>query len=175
MSPHASRGWGEAIANEEKQTRDRGGMCFVKGSRKGITQTFDMLISKVSLRCFCHSSVGIISFAFGIKFRETKQIVVALVATTFKALLSVTKTNSRLSGHKFYAGNIYYLSWNIIVHIYPLSLYKKSAPHEGTHRKNASLECCYTNSLRYGMRKERKHFLPKYFPVSEKKYAVCVA
>ncbi len=37
------------------------------------------------------------------------------------------------------------------------------------HRKNAPLDCCYTNSLRYGMRKERKHFLPKYFPVSEKK------
>ena len=37
------------------------------------------------------------------------------------------------------------------------------------------LECCYTNSLQHGMRKERKHFLPKYFPVLEKKYAVCVA
>ena len=37
------------------------------------------------------------------------------------------------------------------------------------HRKSVSLECCDTNSLRYGMRKGRKHFLPKYFPVSEKK------
>ena len=48
-------------------------------------------------------------FAFWIKFGKTKQKVVALVATALKALLSVTKTNVRLSGRKFYAGNIYYL------------------------------------------------------------------
>ena len=47
---------------------------------------------------------------FGIKFGETTQKVIALVATTFKPLLSVAKTNSRLSGRKFCAGNIYYLS-----------------------------------------------------------------
>ena len=49
---------------------------------------------------------NIFFFAFWIKFGETKQKVVALVATTLKALLSIAKTNGRFSGHKFYAGNI---------------------------------------------------------------------
>ncbi len=56
-------------------------------------------------------------FVFRIKFGETKQIVVALVATTFKALLSVAKTNGRLSGQKFYAGNIYHSFLNDFYHI----------------------------------------------------------
>ena len=43
-----------------------------------------------------------------LKFRKTKQKVVALVATTLKALLAVAKTNGRLSGREFYAGNVYY-------------------------------------------------------------------
>ena len=47
--------------------------------------------------------------AFWIKFGETKQKVVALVATTRKALLSVAKTNGRLSRRKLDAGNIDYL------------------------------------------------------------------
>jgi len=49
---------------------------------------------------------GIVCFLFGIKFRETNQIVVALVATTFNALLSVAKTNGRGSGREFYSGNV---------------------------------------------------------------------
>ena len=82
---------------------------------EGKEKTFDMQMSKVPLRCFCHSRVcGIfvllILLFFGIKFGETTQKVIALVATTFKPLLSVAKTNSRLSGRKFCAGNIYYLS-----------------------------------------------------------------
>ena len=66
-------------------------------------------------------------FVFWIKFRKTKQIVVTFVATTLKVLLSVAKTNGRLSGRELYAGNIDYLFWNIVVHIYPLSAYKKGA------------------------------------------------
>ena len=49
---------------------------------------------------------GIVCFLFGIKFRKTNQIVVALVAATFKTLLSVAKTNVRVSGRKFNSGNI---------------------------------------------------------------------
>ena len=45
---------------------------------------------------------------FGVEISKTKQIVVALVATTLKALLAVAKTNGRLSGREFYAGNVYY-------------------------------------------------------------------
>ena len=44
-----------------------------------------------------------------IKLRETKQIVVALVTTTFNALLAVAKANGGLSGRELYADNIYYL------------------------------------------------------------------
>ena len=67
-------------------------------------------------------------FVFWIKFGEAKQIVVALVATTFKALLSVAKTNGRLSGRKLYAGNIDNLFWNILAHISPYQHIKKCAP-----------------------------------------------
>ena len=56
-----------------------------------------------------HFNIPDFFFVFQIKFGKTKQIVVALVATTLKALLSVAKTNSRLSGRKFYACNINYL------------------------------------------------------------------
>ena len=49
---------------------------------------------------------GLTGGSFWIKFGKTKQIVVALVATTLKALLSVAKTNGRLAGYKFYTGNI---------------------------------------------------------------------
>ena len=70
------------------------------------------------------ASRGSVRF-LGIKFRETKQIVVAFVATTLKALFSVAKTNGRLSGYKFYTDNIYYPFLNILAHISPLSAYKK--------------------------------------------------
>ncbi len=67
-------------------------------------------------------------FVFWIKLGETKQIIVALVTTTFNALLSVAKTNGRLSGREFYADNIYYLFLNIFVHISPYQHIKKCAP-----------------------------------------------
>ena len=47
-------------------------------------------------------------FVYQIKFGKTKQIIVALVTTTLKALLAVSETNGRLSGSEFYAGNVYY-------------------------------------------------------------------
>ena len=49
-------------------------------------------------------------FDLNIKLGKTKQKVITLVATTLKTLLAVTKTNGRLSGRKFCACNIYYLS-----------------------------------------------------------------
>ena len=38
--------------------------------------------------------------------RKTKQKIIALVTTTLKTVLAITKTNGRVSGHKLYAGNI---------------------------------------------------------------------
>ena len=116
----------------------------------------------------------IISFAFGIKFRETKQIVVALVATTFKALLSVAKTNGRLSGCKFYVGNIYYLSWYIIiVHIFSPQHIKKCAP-KGTHRKNASPRMLLhkLSPIRYEKR-EKTLFTKVFSRIREKICSLC--
>ena len=69
----------------------------------------------------------LILLLFWIKFGKTKQKVVALVATTLKVLLSVAKTNGRLSGGEFYAGNIYYLFENIFTHTVCASAYKKGA------------------------------------------------
>ena len=61
---------------------------------------------------------------YSIKFRETKQKIVAFIATAYKALLTIAKTNQRLSGRKLYTGNVYYFFWNFLHHI-PLSAYKK--------------------------------------------------
>ena len=83
---------------------------------------------------------------FFIKIGKTKQKVVAFVATAFKALLSVTKTNCRLSRLKFYAGNINYLFGNILVHIYPTSKYKKCVPIKERTEK-VFLYCCHTISF----------------------------
>ena len=58
-------------------------------------------------------------FAFWSKFGKAKQIVVALIATTLKALLSVAKTNGRVTRREFYAGNIDYFFWNTLAHISP--------------------------------------------------------
>ena len=109
-------------------------------SRKVSKCAFDMPMSKVPLLCFCHSRVcGIfvllILLFFGIKFGETTQKVIALVATTFKALLSVTKTNGRLSGHKLYTGNICYPFLNILAHISPYQHIKKCGYRSKPHQK----------------------------------------
>ena len=101
-----------------------------------------------------------------IQFGKTMQIVITLVAATFKALLSVAQTNGRLSGCDFYAGNIYHLLENISTHTFTLSAYKKVRP-----KRNAPKKCFPPQLLSHellpnnGMRKERKHFLPKHFPV----------
>ena len=68
-----------------------------------------------------------------IKFGKAKQITVTFVATTLKALLSVAKTNGRLSGRKLYTGNIYY-TFSILVHISPHQ-HIKSAPTEISAQK----------------------------------------
>ena len=79
--------------------------------------------------------VGNVSFfIYWIKFRKTKQVIVTLVATALKALLSVAKTNVRRSRRKFYAGDIDYLFLNILTHISPYQHIKRCAT-EATHRK----------------------------------------
>ena len=135
-------------------------------------------MSKVPLRCFCHSRVcGIfvllILLFFGIKFGETTQKVIALVATTFKALLSVTKTNGRLSGHKFYAGNIYYLFENILTHTFPSSAYKKVHP-----RRNAPKKCFPSNVATQTLsdtvwEKRENTFYQSIFPYQRKICSLC--
>ena len=67
-------------------------------------------------------------------FGVTNQEVVALVATTLKALPSVSKANGRLAGRKLYAGNIYYLFFNILTHISSYQ-HKKRCATEAAHRK----------------------------------------
>ena len=102
--------------------------------------------------------------AFWIKFGETKQIVVAFVATTFKALFSVAKTSIGLSWREFYTGNIYYLFWNSLTHIPLLSAYKKVRPmKERTEKVLPPQLLSHELLTNNGMRKERKHFLPKVF------------
>ena len=90
---------------------------------------------------FTHSNIF---FAFWIKFGKTKQIIIALVSTTFKALLSVAETNGRLSGHKLYAGNIDYLFLNIFSHVSPYQHIKK-VRNRSHAPKNANSDCCHTN------------------------------
>ena len=113
-------------------------------------KTFDIKISKVL--CIIWVMVGCVGFlfcqffGFGVKFGKTKQIVVALVATTRKALLPVAKTNIRLSGRKLYAGNINDLSWNILAHnIPPVS--KKVRPKRNAPKKCFPFVCRHTTDL----------------------------
>ena len=77
------------------------------------------------------------AFVFGLKFRETKQIVVTFVATTLKTLLSVAKTNGRLAGSKLYSGNVYYPFLTLLFHHIPHQK-TKSAPTEVSAPKNAN-------------------------------------
>ena len=65
-------------------------------------------------------------FAFSIKFGETKQKVITLIAATLKPLLSVPKANGRFSGRKFDTCNVYYSFWNVLAHISP-NQHKKGA------------------------------------------------
>ena len=117
----------------------------------------------------------LILLLFWIKFGKTKQIVVALVTTTFNVLLAVAKTTGRFSGHEFYAGNIYRLFGNNFTHTFTSSAYKKCAP-KGTHRKNASLSLllhkCPTQR-RYE-EKEKTLFTKSIFPSLVRTYAICV-
>ena len=78
----------------------------------------------------------LILFACWIKFGETTQKVVALIATTFKDLFSVAKTNGRLSGRDFYAVNIYHLFGNVFTHTFTSSAHKKVRP-----KRNAPKKC----------------------------------
>jgi hypothetical protein len=73
---------------------------------------------------------------FWISFGKTKQIVIALVTTTFKIVLSVAQANVRLSGCEFYAGNIDNLFWDNLAHIFSYQ-HTKSAPTEASAPKNA--------------------------------------
>ncbi len=82
-------------------------------------------------------------FVYQIKFGETDQIVVALVTTALKVLLSVAKTNGRLSGREFYAGNVYYSFLNILIHIFSYRHIKK-VRNRSHAPKNANSDCCYT-------------------------------
>ena len=78
-------------------------------------------------------------FVYQIKFGKTKQIVVALVTTTFKTLLAVTKTSGRFSGRKFYAGNVYYLFSNVLIHIFSYRYKKGAQPKPRTEKAQAPI------------------------------------
>ena len=78
----------------------------------------------------------LIFFVFYIKQGKTKSKIVTLIATTHKALLSIAKANGRLSGRKFYAGNIYHLFGKIFTHTFASSAYKKVRS-----KRNAPKKC----------------------------------
>ena len=88
--------------------------------------------------------VGIFFFVFRIKFRKTKQKVVTFVTTTLIALLSIAKTNVRLSGSEFYTGNIYYSFFNFLSHMFSFQHIKRCVT-EATHRKTRTPSCRQTN------------------------------
>ena len=84
----------------------------------------------------------LIFFRFPIKPGKTKQIVVALIATTRKALLSVAKTNVRLAGRKLYAGNIYNLFG--FTHIFPHKKGAQPKPRTEKHELQVVAKRTYT-------------------------------
>ena len=72
------------------------------------------------------------------------QKTVTFVTTTRKALLSVAKTNGRLTRHKLYTGNIDYHFLNSLAHISPYPHIKK-VRNRSYAPKTANSDCCYTN------------------------------
>ena len=74
-----------------------------------------------------------------LKFGKAKQIVVTFIATTFKALFSVAKTSIRLSGCKFYAGNIDYFLLNVLTHTSPYQHIKKVRNRSRAPKKHKPL------------------------------------
>ncbi len=87
--------------------------------------------------------INVFFFTLWNKFGETRQKVVALIATTLKAPLSVAKASGRISGRKFYTGNINYIFLNILAHINsPVSI--KKVRNRSYAPKNANSDCCYT-------------------------------
>ena len=84
------------------------------------------------VECEAFSNLSVIAFC--VKFGETKQIVIALVATTFKFLHAVAKTSGRIFGCKLCATNINHSFLNILAHTFPY-LHIKSAPTEVSAQK----------------------------------------
>ena len=105
---------------------------------------------------------GMIKFRVLRKFWKTKQKMIALVTATFKALLSVAKTNFRFSGCKLHTGNIYHFFRNIFTHTFTSSKYKKRCAQKGTHRKSVpSLLSHNLFPALSGYEEKRKHLLPR--------------
>jgi len=86
-----------------------------------------------------------------IKFRKTKQIVIAFVTAARKAMLSAAKTNRRLSGRKLHARDVYHLFFNVFlsvflsVHTPILPQHNKKVRSRSRAPKTANSDCCYTN------------------------------
>ena len=97
----------------------------------------DLFPHCLSANIFTYSNLFF--FDFNIKFRKTIHEVITLVATTLKALLAVSKTNGRLSRREFYAGNVYYLFLNILIHIFSYRHIKKVRNRSHAPKKHKPL------------------------------------
>ena len=98
--------------------------------------------------CLSRYVCCIFFFIFRISFGETKQIVIALVATAFNIMLSVAKANVRLSGREFYADDIYNLFWNIHNQYSPN---KQKVRQPKSAHKNANSNSRQTNQCKTGI------------------------
>ena len=114
-----------------RMQRGGNGLFFCKVLVKLFRKFFMRRRRNSSMTLFFLSAFFLV---FGVEFRKTKQIVVAPVTATFKPLLSVAKTNGRLSGREFYAGNIDNLFRNMLAHIFSYQ-HKKVRQPKSAHRK----------------------------------------
>ena len=115
------------------------------------------------------------------KFGKTKQKEIALITTALKALLSVAKTNGRLSRCKLNTGNVYNLFLNVLIHILPPSAKKvrnrSHAPKNVAPIATTQIEsqsCTKRQSIRSGayiFAKKKKGTL---VPFKCKTYSICV-
>ena len=87
---------------------------------------------------------NILSFDLNIKFWETKQKVITLVATTIKTLTAVAKANGRFFRRKLNTGNVYDLALSILIHMLPHYDIKK-VRNRSHAPKNTNSDCCHTN------------------------------
>ena len=144
---------------------------------EGKEKTFDMQMSKVPLRYFCHSRVcGIFVLLFLLGSNSGKQSKQQSHSSQQHSKPCSPLPRQTVGSPGVSSVPVTSITFlEISLFIYPPSAYKRCAP-KGTHRKNASPQFVVTQMLsqRRYEEKEKTLFTKSIFPSSVRTYAICV-